>query len=117
MLSTPTRPETPKRRRGDGSPPARIAGFRGGSSMAVEERVAVVTGGSRGIGRGIVAELAGRGFSVVVDYRSDAEAARAACREAEARGAPRCLALGADVADLGQGRNLLSQALDAFGRV
>jgi NAD(P)-dependent dehydrogenase (short-subunit alcohol dehydrogenase family) len=80
-------------------------------------RVAVVTGGSRGIGRGIVGELAALGMSVVVNYRADAEAAEAACREAESRGAPRALALQADVSDLEAGRALLARTLDAFGRV
>ena len=80
-------------------------------------RVAVVTGGGRGIGRGIVAELAALGFSVVVNYRSDAPAAAEACREAESRGAARVLAVQADVADLDQGRRLLGTVLDTFGRV
>ena len=39
------------------------------------DRVGVVTGGGRGIGRGIVLELASLRFSVVVNYRSDAGAA------------------------------------------
>jgi 3-oxoacyl-[acyl-carrier protein] reductase len=82
-----------------------------------EGRVAVVTGGGRGIGRGIVGELAALGMSVVVNYRSDATAAEEACREAEARGAPRALALPADVADLEQGKLLVRQALDRFGRI
>lgn len=85
--------------------------------MGVGDRVAVVTGGSRGIGRGIVGELAAAGFSLVVNYRSDAASAESACQEAERRGAPRALALRADIADNGQGRVLLAQVLDAFGRV
>lgn len=62
--------------------------------MASDERVAVVTGGGRGIGRGNVAELAGIGYSVVVNYRSDADSAGEACRLARARRAPRAIALG-----------------------
>ena len=81
------------------------------------ERVAVVTGGGRGIGRGIVAELAGAGLSVVVNFRNNAAAAAAACREAEARGSPRALAVQADVADLDQGRRLLDATLDTFGQL
>jgi 3-oxoacyl-[acyl-carrier protein] reductase len=80
-------------------------------------RVAVVTGGGRGIGRGIVAELAGLGMAVVVNYRSDAGSAESACREAEARGAARAIAVRADVADPDEGRALLDRALEEFGRV
>lgn len=85
--------------------------------MAAGVRVAVVTGGSRGIGRGIVGELAGRGFAVVVNYRSDLESAESACREARERGAPLAVAIGADVADLDQGRSLVERTLSEFGRV
>lgn len=80
-------------------------------------RVAVVTGGGRGIGRGVVGELAAMGLSVVVNYRSDSASASSACREAESRGAPRAIPVRADVADLAQGRDLLAQVLDGFGRV
>jgi NAD(P)-dependent dehydrogenase (short-subunit alcohol dehydrogenase family) len=85
--------------------------------MGEGERVAVVTGGGRGIGRGIVAELAGLGMSVVVNYRTDGEAAEEACREAAARGAPRAVAVQADVANLAAGRHLLDQVLAIFGRI
>src|SRR5436305_7703203 len=76
----------------------------GASTMAEGARVAVVTGGSRGIGRGIVVELAAAGFAVVVNYRSDSEAAASTCLEAERRGSPRTVAIGADVADVAQAR-------------
>jgi 3-oxoacyl-[acyl-carrier protein] reductase len=59
--------------------------------------VALVTGGSRGIGRAVVAALARRGFQVAVGYRADEAAARAAVAEAEALGV-RAQALRADVA-------------------
>jgi NAD(P)-dependent dehydrogenase (short-subunit alcohol dehydrogenase family) len=83
----------------------------------LEGQVAVVTGGGRGIGRGIISELAAIGFSVVINYRSDANSAHDCCLEAEARGAPRALAIQADVADLQQGRTLLQKSLDHFGRL
>jgi 3-oxoacyl-[acyl-carrier protein] reductase len=85
--------------------------------MAGVERVAVVTGGSRGIGRGIVGELAAAGLSVVVNYRSDESAARAACLEAEARGAPKAVPIPADVADLEQGGRLIDAVRAEFGRI
>jgi NAD(P)-dependent dehydrogenase (short-subunit alcohol dehydrogenase family) len=80
-------------------------------------RVAVVTGGSRGIGRGIVLELAGLGFSLIVNYRSESAAAQECCREAESRGATRALPVQADLAELAQGRRLLDETLDQLGRL
>jgi NAD(P)-dependent dehydrogenase (short-subunit alcohol dehydrogenase family) len=82
-----------------------------------QNRVAVVTGGGRGIGRGIVWELAARGFSMVVNYRSDAASATECCRQAEALGAARAMEFRADLADLDEGRRLLEHVLDCFGRV
>jgi 3-oxoacyl-[acyl-carrier protein] reductase len=80
-------------------------------------RVAVVTGGSRGIGRGIVTELAALGLDLVVNYRADATAAEAVCAEARDRGAGRTIAVRADVADLEQGRRLVAEVAGAFGRI
>jgi 3-oxoacyl-[acyl-carrier protein] reductase len=85
--------------------------------MGVSERVAVVTGGGRGIGRGVVNALADLGFAVVVNYRQDADSAEAACREAESRGAPQAVGVQADVAALDQGRRLLDTVLNRMGRV
>jgi 3-oxoacyl-[acyl-carrier protein] reductase len=80
-------------------------------------RVAVVTGGSRGIGRGIALALADLGHAVVVNYRSDAEAAEETCREARRRGAPSAHAIRADVSDLSEGRRLVEEAVSIAGRI
>jgi NAD(P)-dependent dehydrogenase (short-subunit alcohol dehydrogenase family) len=85
--------------------------------VSVETRVAVVTGGGRGIGRGITLALADLGFALVVNYRSDQQAAADACREAERRGSSAAISIRADVADLGQGRRLLDETMQAHGRV
>ena len=82
-----------------------------------DSRVAVVTGGGRGIGRGIVHSLAEQSFSIVVNYRADASSALECCAEAEARGATRAIAVQADVSDLRAGEVLLASALDRFGRL
>ena len=80
-------------------------------------RVAVVTGGGRGIGRGISMALADLGFVLVVNYRSDEQAAVITCREAEERGSPAAIAIRADVADIEQGRRLVDATIHAHGRV
>ncbi|MFO0960964.1 MAG: 3-ketoacyl-ACP reductase [Isosphaeraceae bacterium] len=83
----------------------------------MDARVAVVTGGSRGIGRGIVRSLAGLGLRLVVHYRSQAEAAEEACREAIEAGAPEAIAIAADVGDIEQGRGLVDAVVDRMGRI
>jgi 3-oxoacyl-[acyl-carrier protein] reductase len=68
------------------------------ADLDLSGRVAVVTGGSRGIGRAIAQLLAERGAAVAITYRAGEEAARAVEREAEARG-QRIWAGHCDVAD------------------
>jgi NAD(P)-dependent dehydrogenase (short-subunit alcohol dehydrogenase family) len=82
-----------------------------------EDRVAVVTGGGRGIGRGIVLELAELGFSLVVNYRGNTASASECCRMAEMRGARRALPIQADVADLDAGRRLVLATIEEFGKI
>jgi NAD(P)-dependent dehydrogenase (short-subunit alcohol dehydrogenase family) len=85
--------------------------------MEGSTRVAVVTGGGRGIGRGICLALAQLGHALVVNFRADRQAAETTCRQAEIRGAPRALPIQADVADLEQGRRLLAETLASLGRI
>ena len=79
-------------------------------------RVAVVTGGSRGIGRSVVGRLAGDGFSIVIGYASNRAEASAAVAEAEAKGA-KAIAIAADVADERAVARLFDEAEQAFGGV
>ncbi|MEK6220871.1 MAG: SDR family NAD(P)-dependent oxidoreductase, partial [Chloroflexota bacterium] len=46
-----------------------------GANLSLEGRIAVVTGGSRGIGKGIALELAHRGATIVVNYVNSVDAA------------------------------------------
>ncbi|MEV0042274.1 SDR family NAD(P)-dependent oxidoreductase [Nocardia rhamnosiphila] len=71
--------------------------------------VAVVTGGSRGIGRAIARRLGGTGASVVVNYRTD-RAAAAEVVDAIETGGGRALSVRSDVADSGQVRALFDTA-------
>lgn len=64
--------------------------------MDLQGHVALVTGGSRGIGRAVVRALAEAGADVAVNYQRQAEAAEAVRQEVEALGR-RCLMIRADV--------------------
>ncbi|MBE2316648.1 SDR family oxidoreductase [Solirubrobacter sp. CPCC 204708] len=75
-------------------------------------RVAIVTGGSRGIGREIVGRLAREGYAVVVNYAGNTEEAEAAAREAG-----NAIAVQADVADETAVAALFDAAEERFGGV
>lgn len=84
--------------------------------MAFGGRVALVTGGSRGIGRAISLELARRGADVAFNYLRDHEAAAAAEDEISALGV-RCLKVRAHLGDVEKIRTLFDRVRSAFGRL
>jgi 3-oxoacyl-[acyl-carrier protein] reductase len=81
-----------------------------------DPRVAVVTGGSRGIGRQVVRWLAAEGFAVVVGYANDADQAALAVKEIVEAGR-RAIAARADVCDEAAVAALFDRAERAFGGV
>lgn len=83
---------------------------------SLTDRVAVVTGAGRGIGRGIALELAKRGATVVVNYNASAEAAEQAVAEIEAAGG-KATALKADVSKLAEAESLIKTANEQFGKI
>ncbi|OGN88402.1 MAG: 3-oxoacyl-[acyl-carrier-protein] reductase [Chloroflexi bacterium GWC2_73_18] len=84
--------------------------------MDLSGKSAVVTGGSRGIGRAIVLRLAEQGADVAFSYRGNAEAAREVTAAVEAMGR-RALAVQADVTDPASAEALIGAAIEAFGKV
>jgi 3-oxoacyl-[acyl-carrier protein] reductase len=79
-------------------------------------RAALVTGGSRGIGRGVALALAGAGYDVVVNYASNAAAAQAVGDEIQLAQAKAHL-VRADVGDAADRRLLVDEVYAAFGRL
>lgn len=80
------------------------------------DRVAVVTGASRGIGRAVALELAKRGAAVVVNYNASAEAANQVVVEIEGLSS-KGLAVKADVSKLDEAEALIKAAVDMYGKV
>jgi 3-oxoacyl-[acyl-carrier protein] reductase len=79
-------------------------------------RVVLVTGGGRGIGRGISLAFAEPGSRIAVNYRSDAAAAEGVVVEARLRGAE-AMAVRADVTDLDQVRSMADAVAERFGEI
>jgi NAD(P)-dependent dehydrogenase (short-subunit alcohol dehydrogenase family) len=77
-------------------------------------KTALVTGGGRGIGRGIVLEFAGEGADVAINYRRDREAAERTAEEVRALGR-RATIVQADVADREAVETMVAQAVDFLG--
>jgi 3-oxoacyl-[acyl-carrier protein] reductase len=84
--------------------------------LKLKDRVAVVTGGSRGIGRAAVECFATLGAHVVVNYVRDDAAAKQVVSEAETRGVG-ALAVQADVSLKGDAQRLIDAAARKFERV
>jgi len=88
----------------------------GQDELELSDRVALVTGGSRGIGRAVVELLATNGVNVAINYRSDRSSADAAVAFAESKKV-RAAAIKADVASLKDAERLVHAALEHFNRI
>ena len=84
--------------------------------MLVEGKTALVTGGSRGIGRAISILLAEHGATVVVNYTKDRDSANSTVEEIVGKGG-RALAFRADVSDPEQVRSMVDEVVNRYGRL
>jgi len=84
--------------------------------MSLDGKVAIVTGGSRGLGRGIAIELGKRGAKVVVNYNANADAAREVVQLIRDAGSD-ALAVQSDVSQYDAAQSLIKAATKFGGRL
>src|SRR5690348_10356224 len=84
--------------------------------MSLRNRVALVTGGSRGIGRGLALRLAQEGARMAIAYRSNKVAAQQTLRQLQAGGAD-CVAVETDITDARRCDELVKTVADRYGRL
>ena len=82
----------------------------------LSNKVALVTGGSRGIGAGIARRLAAEGASVAITYTKGVDAAKGVVRDIESAGG-KAIALQADAADAQAVQAAVEKAVATFGRI
>ena len=85
-------------------------------TLQLRDRVAIVTGGSRGIGRAVVERLAEQGVHTVINYVRDISAATEAVASARSRGVE-AMAIKADVARLDDAKRLIDETVQRFQRI
>lgn len=83
---------------------------------APQNRVALITGGGRGIGEGITLGLAEDGFDVAITYRSDRDAAEAVADKVRAMGRD-AITIAADVSNNDDNDASIQAVIDHFGRL
>ncbi len=82
----------------------------------LKDKVALVTGSSRGIGRGAAIELARSGASVIINYNSSKAAAESALVEINSGGGKACI-VKADVSEPGDVERLMNESKRIFGDI
>jgi 3-oxoacyl-[acyl-carrier protein] reductase len=82
----------------------------------LRQRVALITGGSRGIGKGIAFGLGREGARIAISYRANKAAAQNTLRQLQAAGCE-CFAIEADATNAAQTDSLVKSVLDHYGRL
>jgi len=82
----------------------------------LDGKIALVTGGSRGIGKSISMALAAEGAKIALNYRSSADEAKAVADEIKALGSDAIFVQG-DVSEADQARNLVKQVIAHYGTI
>jgi 3-oxoacyl-[acyl-carrier protein] reductase len=85
-------------------------------TLQLAGRVALITGGSRGIGRAVAMRLAELGANLVINYVRDADAAESVANAAQGLGV-KAVALQADVSSVEEAEKLVGRSVEKFGRL
>lgn len=85
--------------------------------MATTSRVAVITGGTRGIGRQIAGRFIAQDYAIVLNYVKDVARAKVAADDLSGKGRGQVIAYQADIAEEAQVAELFNEAERAFGGV
>jgi len=84
--------------------------------MKLKDKIALVTGSSRGVGRSVALGFAKQGANLVVNYTSNENAANEVVETIQSMGG-KAIAVKADVAQKAEVENLVNSAIDTFGRL
>ena len=84
--------------------------------MKLKDKIALVTGSSRGVGRAVALGLAKQGANVVVNYTSNENASNEVVAAIQSMGG-KAIAVKADVAQKAEVENMVKSAIDTFGRL
>jgi 3-oxoacyl-[acyl-carrier protein] reductase len=84
--------------------------------MELENKVAIVTGGTRGIGKAIVLDLAEQGADIALNFRKSSDLAQELAKKVEEKGR-RALVLQADVASFDDAQALTAKVVEELGQV
>ena len=84
--------------------------------MQLKDKVAIVTGGTRGIGKAIALELAKNGCNVAFNYNKSSDAANMLVKEIESMGA-KALSFQVNAASLEGAKNMVKDVKDKFGKI
>jgi 3-oxoacyl-[acyl-carrier protein] reductase len=87
------------------------------AGLNLEGKVAIVTGGSRGIGKAIAGRLCEAGARVIISYRSDKAAAEETARAFTLRYGIEVTAVRSDVCDVSDAERLVSGTVEKYGRL
>ena len=82
--------------------------------MSLQGRVALITGGTKGIGRAVALKLVSEGASVVVNYGRDSATAETLVKQI---GADRALSVQGDAASISDIENMVKATVKKFGKI